>query len=88
MENTEDKDKIMTNLRNLKDQNEFKGISITDDYTLTERQIIKVYSDKAKEYNEEESQFKIHLARQGTPKNGLILKKILKQRPQTQVLQE
>ena len=30
----EDKEKIMSNLRILKDQDEFKGISITDDYTV------------------------------------------------------
>ena len=36
-----DKEKILTNLRNLKSNIEYKGISITEDYTTSERQMLK-----------------------------------------------
>ena len=36
----EDKNKILINLKNLKDHEAFKGISITEDYTLNERKLI------------------------------------------------
>ena len=72
MGNTEDKNQIITNLRNLKDQNEFKGISVTEDYTLAERRIIKEYTDMEKEYDEKESLDSKYIWRvRGTPKNGL-----------------
>ena len=45
MNSEEDKNKIMENLKNLKDNNTFHGLTITDDYTIAERQLIKEYSD-------------------------------------------
>ena len=36
-----DKEKILNNLRNLKSNIEYKGISITEDYTISERQMLK-----------------------------------------------
>ena len=81
MNNEEDKLMVMANLRNLKDKDSFRGISVTDDYTVAERQIIKEYADKAKAKNDQESSESKHVWRvRGTPKNGLQLKKLLKQR--------
>ena len=42
-----EKDKIMNNLPNLKDKG-YKGISITHDYTLTERKMVKDFVNQAK----------------------------------------
>ena len=82
MHNEEEKNKIMANLRNLKDQVAFKGLSVTDDYTVTERKMIKEWTDKVKENNDKESPDSNYIWRvRGTPKNGLRLKKFLKQRP-------
>ena len=39
--NKEDKERVMNNLANLKNQSAYKGVSITEDYTLVERQLIK-----------------------------------------------
>jgi len=36
----QDKDKIMRSLPNLKGKTEYKGTSITDDYTVAERELI------------------------------------------------
>ena len=40
MNSEADKQRIMENLPKLKDKAEFKGISITEDYTLAERQML------------------------------------------------
>ena len=48
----EDKNKIMANLRNLKHQAAFKDLSVTGDYTLTGRRMIKEWLGKAKENND------------------------------------
>ena len=75
----EDKEKIMANLASLKDQEAFKGISVTEDYTVAERKLIKGWSEKAKENNEKETPDSKYIWRvRGTPKNGLQLKKFLK----------
>ena len=50
-----DKIKVMSNLRNLKDVSKYTGISITGDYTLAEREMIKNYRQKAKELNNEKN---------------------------------
>ena len=79
-----EKIQIMENLKELKGQESFRGISITDDYTLDERQMIKEYSEKAKENNKKEpehSRYVWHV--RGSPKNGLRLKKFLKRTPLT-----
>ena len=54
LRNLEDKEKVMTNLKNPKGIDKYKGISITNDYTLTQRKIIKEWIQKAKESNEKE----------------------------------
>ena len=45
----EERNRILSNLRNLKDIPEYKTISVTEDFTITERRIIKDWSDKPKE---------------------------------------
>ena len=77
--NEQDKEKVMSNLRNLKDKKIYNGISITDDYTVTERKMIKEYTIKAKEKNSiegENSEFEWKV--RGTPKNGLVVKRFKK----------
>ena len=82
----EDKDKIMGSLKNLKDHEAFKGISVTDDYTLNERKLIKEKAVEAKVLNEKEAPDSKHVWRvRGTPKNGLMLKKLQKRKPATQI---
>ena len=65
----------MGSLRNLKDNESYKGIFIKEDYTINERNLIKSYVDQAKAMNEIERVKKstvIYKVR-GTPKNGLFL---------------
>ena len=40
---------VLSNLRNLKGIPEYKTISVTEDYIITERRMIKDWLDKAKE---------------------------------------
>ena len=42
MNNVEDKQQVMGSLKNLKNKEDFRGLSVTDDYKMTERQIIKI----------------------------------------------
>ena len=80
--NEEDKEKVMANLRNLKDNQMYKGISITADYTFNERILIKEYYEKAKAKNAQEGNDCNYVWRvRGTPKNGLSLKKLNKDKP-------
>lgn len=77
LETEEEKEKIMNNLKNLKGNQEYKGISIKEDYTISERQLIKEYLEQAKALNALEKANKsttIYRVR-GTPKNGLVLKR-------------
>ena len=69
--NEDEKDKIMANLSSLKGQEEFKGISITYDYTIRERQIIREKANEAKANNDNEPLNSKYIWRvRGTPKNG------------------
>jgi len=73
-----DKEK-MTFLRNLsilKGKNEFKGISITEDLTLTERSVLKEWANKAKDLNLDDPDFVWRV--RGDSKNGYRLKKFTK----------
>ena len=82
LESEADKDKIMMNLQNLKGKTEYKGVSITEDYTVTERKLLQDWRDKAKAKNDSEEPNSNYIWRvRGTPKNGLELKRFLKQRP-------
>ena len=54
MENKHEKDKVMSNLRQLKGtEMEFGEISVTEDHTIEERQEIKTWVEKAKAKNQE-----------------------------------
>ena len=71
--NTEDEgNRILSNLRNLKYIPEYKTISVTENYTITERRMIKEWSGKVKEKNKNESpDSKLVWRVRGIPKNGL-----------------
>lgn len=77
----DDKTKVMTSLRYLKGKEMYTRISITDDYTLAERKMIRDFVEKAKKQNRElgEDAKSIVVVR-GTPKNGLFLKEITKEK--------
>ena len=82
LNNDGDKDKLIQNLTNLKGQVNYKGISVTEDYTVAERKLLTEWRDKAKTKNAEEGEPSKYIWRvRGTPKNGLTLKRFLKQRP-------
>ena len=77
MNSTEEKSLIMSRLSNLKTAEEqYRNISVKDDYTLEERNLIKTWHQKAEEMNKMENttDWKVR----GTPKNGLRLVKISK----------
>ena len=74
--NVREKNKFMQNLKNLKGKEQFKGISIRDDYTIAERNIIKEFVIKAKERNDKEDE-KYTWKVRGNPKRGLFLKRFL-----------
>ena len=78
------KDKIMENLRNLKDKG-YNGISITEDYTFAEREMIKDFREKAKSANEQLApDSEMTWVVRGNPKNGLFTKKVKKFKEVTQ----
>ena len=86
MNNEEDKDKIMSSLKNLKDNEDYKGISVTEDYTVAERELIRELNEKAKERNSQEVPDSKYVWRvRGSPKNGLKLKKFPKRPTITQL---
>jgi hypothetical protein len=73
------KDRIMANLKNLKGKDNYKGVSITDDHTVKERNTIREWVEKAKAANaleptECEHEWKVR----GCPKNGMRLMKFRK----------
>ena len=50
----------------------YTGISITDDYTMSERMMIKEYANRAKEEKKNETENSKYVWRvRGMPKNGL-----------------
>ena len=77
MENDEDKATIMARLGNLKNaEDAFRKVSIRDDYTLEEREMVRDFVKKAEAKNAAENtqEWKVR----GTPKTGLRLVKITK----------
>ena len=69
----------MKNLNKLKDNEKYRGVSITEDYTINERNLIRSKAEEAKSNNNKEpadSQFTWKV--RGTPKNGLFIKKLRK----------
>lgn len=81
MDSTEDKDQVMSRLVNLKNaDDQYRTISVKDDYTFEERGIIKQWLRKADEKNKKENttEWKVR----GSPKNGLRLVKVTKRNHQ------
>ena len=79
MQNEQDKDKIMMNLKNLKGNEKYKGVSVTDDHSIKERNTIKVWVEKARAANAAESPDSAYgWEVRGSPKNGMKLKKLKK----------
>ena len=79
MKNNEDKEQIKSRLVNLREADEiYRKVSVRDDYTLKERDLVKDMVQQAKEKNENEGTdaWKVR----GTPKNGLRLVKITRRR--------
>ena len=72
-----EKDKVLQNLSNLKNQNEYNRISVTADYTQSEREMIKSHANEAKMKNENEPEDSGYVWKlRGTPKNGLFLRRV------------
>ena len=75
----EEKERVMENLTNLKGKEDFKNISITEDYTVEERKLIKSWTDKAvQKTSEEPAESNTIWKVRGNPKNGLWLKRLQK----------
>ena len=78
----EEKRKLFSNLKAMKGVDKYKGISISDDYTIAERQMIKEWAEKAKNKNQEEPADSSFIWRvRGNPKSGLTLRKLVKKGP-------
>ena len=56
LNNEEDKNTVLDNLRNLQGKLLYKGVRITNDYTFSERLLIKDFHEEAQEKNREEEQ--------------------------------
>ena len=79
--NENDKIKVLDNLKHLKGKSEFDGISIKEDFTISERNLIKEYVQKANEKNLSEPKDCEYVWRvRGSPKNRLFLKKVMKEK--------
>ena len=77
MQSTENKDQIMSRLVNLRNSDEqYKLISVKDDYTLKERDMIREWVKNATKRNEEENSndWKVR----GTLKTGLRVVKVIR----------
>jgi len=75
----DEKNKVLYSMKNLKGNELYKGISVTDDYTVNEREIIREFVKKAKEENEKEDKDSNYIWRvRGCPKNGLTIKRLTK----------
>ena len=79
-----DKNNLLKNLRKLKGKDNYKGVSVTDDYTIKDRSLLKEWAEKAKLKNFEEPEESLFEWKvRGCPKNGLSLKKFRKRDLQT-----
>ena len=73
----QDKEHVMSNLNKLKDTEEIFGkIRITDDYTSTEREQIRMWVKKAEQKSSTDTE-RVYQVR-GDPKNGLHLVSFLR----------
>ena len=79
--NENDKAKVLDNLKQLKGKSEFDGISIKEDFTISGRNLVKEYVQKANEKNQNEPVDSDYVWRvRGSPKNRLFLKKVMKEK--------
>ena len=70
---------LFGNLKALKGNEKYQSMSISDDYTLAERQVLRSWANQAKEKNDQEPKDSNIIWRvRGNPKSGLILKKFYK----------
>ena len=70
---------VLSNLNKLKGQTKYDGLSVKEDFTANERDLIRTKADEAREKNEQEPTDSNYVWRvRGTPKNGLYLKKLNK----------
>ena len=77
MKSKDDKVRVMQNLGKLKGTADYFGkISVTEDYTQSEREQIKKWNDDAKQKSAENQEF-VYKVR-GDPKNGLRLVRLKK----------
>ena len=79
LDNGKERDQVMGNLTNLKGNDMYKKISVTEDYTVSERKMIQEMREQVKEKNNQEpedSEFVYKL--RGTPKNGLMIRRMKK----------
>ena len=75
----DEKNKVLYSMKNLKGNELYKGISVTDDYTINEREMIREFVKKAKKENEKEDKESNYIWRvRGCPKNGLTIKRLTK----------
>lgn len=73
LKNIEDKKSVFSNLKNLKGKEDYRGISVAEDFTLAERSVIKSWYEKAKERNEKEGFTSNVVWRvRGSPKKGTM----------------
>lgn len=70
--NENEKKVIFRKLRMLKGKDDFKGISVAEDYTESERKVLKTWTDKAKERNNNEKDENTIWRVRGSPKNGTM----------------
>ena len=73
-----EKRSLFKNLSNLKQYPQYKGVSLTDDFTPAERGVLKDWIEKAKERNKSETDVSVIWKVRGSPKNRLFLKKFPK----------
>ena len=78
-ESDSQKQGLFGNLKALKGNEKYQSMSISDDYTYAERQVLKSWANQAKEKNNQEPKDSNIIWRvRGNPKSGLILKKFNK----------
>ena len=77
LNNEEDKNTVLDNLKNLQGKLLYKGVRITSDYTIRQRLLIKDFHEKAQEKNREEEQNRTNFMWKirGTPETGLTLRR-------------
>ena len=79
MSSETEKELVMANLKNLKGKENYRRISITDDHTIKERNMVQEFVKKAKAANEnEDSNSGFEWKVRGSPKNGMSIKKFKK----------